>query len=115
MQDIIARFVTAYESGNVEMFESLFTKDVKTNDRTDLVSMKKDYADVFSKTSDRQMFIQDLTWKLDKNHAKGTGNLEAIILTENGDTVSSISGMIKIIAEKINNKVLITHLYHLEH
>lgn len=115
LQDIIVRFVSAYESGNVEMFESLFAKDVRTNDKIGLASLKEDYADVFAKTSDRQMFIQDLNWKLEKNHAKGTGNLEVIILTENGSTVSSISGRIQIIARRIDNKVLITHLYHLEH
>ena len=115
LQDLTTRLITAYESGDIDKFVSLFSDDAKTNDRSDLLGIKKDYSELFSTTTDRQMFIQDLEWSKESAGAKGTGNLEVTILSDNGNTVYSMNGKIQIVAQKTDDKIRITHLYHIEH
>ena len=114
LQDVVTRLVSAYETGDLETFTSLFARDAKTNDRSNLKGIRQDYQDLFSNSNDRQMFIQGMDWKYGDNHAKGSGDLEAIVLSETGESVYSMTGKIQIVAQRIDGKVLITHLYHLE-
>lgn len=115
LQDVVTRFTSAYESGDIKLLTSLFTKDAKTNDRVDLAGIRQDYETLFNTTNDRQMFIRDLQWSFDDNQAKGDGTLKAIIITDSGTPVYSMEGEIQIIARRVDDKVLITHMYHDEH
>jgi len=114
LQDVTTQLVASYETGNLKNFISLFSPDIKTNDRIDLEGVKQDYAQLFSTTSDRQMFIQNLKWTNETIGAKGTGDLEVTILSDEGKTVYSMEGKIQIVAQKIGHQVKITHLYHIE-
>jgi hypothetical protein len=114
LQDLTTQLVTAYETGDITLFISLLSSDVKTNDRIDLEGVRKDYAKLFSGTSDRQMFIQNLKWTDETIGAKGTGDLEVIVLSNGVNTVYSMTGKIQIVAQLIEGKPLITHLYHIE-
>ena len=114
LQDVTTQLVTAYETGNLNQFISLFSSEIKTNDRIDLSGLQQDYAQLFASTSDRQMFIQNLKWTNENIGAKGIGDLEVIILSDEGNTVYSMEGKIQIVAQKIDRKVKITHLYHIE-
>ena len=114
LQDITTQLVTAYETGDIDRFLSLFSKEIKTNDRIDLDGVKQDYSELFRNTTDRQMFIQNLRWTNESIGSKGVGDLEVIILSEEGGTVYSMEGKIQIVAQKIEDKILITHLYHIE-
>jgi len=113
LQDLVTRLVSSYESGDLELFSSLFAPNAKTNDRNDLKSIKSDYKKLFASSNDRQMFIQRLHWTKEKDYAKGRGDLEAMVL-QSGNSVYSMSGKIEIVAKRIDGKVLITRLYHLE-
>lgn len=114
LQDIATQLVTSYETGDLDQFLALFSSEIKTNDRIDLSGVKQDYSQLFASTSDRQMFIQNLKWSKENIGAKGTGDLEVIILSDEGSTVYSMEGKIQIVAQKIDNQVKITHLYHIE-
>jgi len=114
LQDVVTRLIGAYESGDIKGLTGLFAKDAKTNDQNGLPGIEKDYKELFANSNDRQMFIQGLHWLYDKNYAKGNGNLEAIVLTETGDSVYTMRGKIQIVAQRFDDKVLITHLYHIE-
>jgi len=114
LQDVVTRLIGAYESGNIKLLTSLFAKDAKTNDRDGLKGIEDDYTKLFATTSERQMFVQGMEWSQDKNFAKGSGDLEAIIFAENGESVYTMKGKIQIVARRIDDKVLITHLYHIE-
>ena len=114
LQDLVTRMISSYESGNLQTFTSLFANNAKTNDRNDLNSIQKDYKKLFETSSDRQMFIKSLRWKREKDYAQGRGDLEVMVLMNSGESVYSMSGKIEIIAKRIDGKVLITRLYHLE-
>ena len=60
------------------------------------------------------MFIQNLKWNNEKIGAKGTGDLEVVVLSDEGNPVYSMEGKIQIVAQKIDHDVKITHLYHIE-
>lgn len=112
LQDVITRFVGAYESGNIKALDSIFSSNARTNDRNNLREIKSDYKEFFSNTTDRQLYIKDLKWTFNKNLAKGVGNLNALVVATDSDTINSINGEIEIVAKRIKNKVLITHLFH---
>jgi hypothetical protein len=114
LHDIVTRLVNSYESGDLESFSGLFAPNAKTNDRQDLKGIKADYAELFKGSNDRQMFIQGMEWTYDGNYAKGSGDLEAIVLTDGGGSVYSMGGKIQLVAQRIDGKVRITHMYHIE-
>ena len=114
LQDVVTRLIDAYESGDIKGLSALFANNAQTNDQQGLAGIEKDYQELFDSTTDRQMFIQGLQWSHDKNSAKGSGNLEAIVLSEAGGSVYTMTGKIQIVARRIDDKVLITHLYHIE-
>lgn len=114
LQDIVTSLVSSYESGDLDTFSGLFSINAKTNDRQDLKGIKADYEELFKGSNDRQMFIQGMEWTFDGNYAKGTGDLEAIVLTESGGSVYSMGGKIQLVAQRIDGKVRITHMYHIE-
>ena len=114
LQDLVTRMISSYESGDLNTFGSLFAKNAKTNDRNDLENIKKDYKKLFETSNDRQMFIKGMRWKREGDYAQGRGDLEAMILMKSGESVYTMSGKIEIVAKRIDGKVLITRLYHLE-
>jgi hypothetical protein len=114
LQDIVTRLIGAYESGDIKMLASLFAKDAATNDRNGLKNIEEDYNKLFTSTSSRQMFIQGMKWSHGANYAKGSGDLEAIVFAQSDEPVYAMKGKIQIVAKRIDDKVLITHLYHIE-
>ena len=113
LSDITVQFVDAYESGNLKKFAALFAKNAISNKQNDIVGIKEQYAQIFSSTTERQMFIHDLKWSFKKNAAIGKGKLELVVLSNNEPDVLSQKGRVEIVAERQNNKVLIKRFYHL--
>ena len=114
LQDVVTRLIDAYESGDIKGLTRLFANNAQTNDQKGLAGIEKDYKELFASTNDRQMFIKGLQWSYDKNSAKGSGNLQAVVLSEVGGSVYTMTGKIQIVARRIGDKVLITHLHHIE-
>ena len=112
LQDVITRFISAYEAGNLSALDTLFAQNAETNDNRSLSGIKKDYQKLFSTTSERQLFINNLHWSYDKNKATGTGVLSALVVAEGSNKISTLRGEVKITAKKDNNQVLISRLYH---
>jgi len=113
LQDMVTRFISAYEAGDLELLISLFAENAKTNDKNSLDDIVKDYTALFSSTSERQIFIQDLDWSYNNNRAKGNGKINTVVFANNDNKLQQLNGKIQIVAKKIDDKVLITHLYHI--
>lgn len=114
LYDVVNRYTTAYEEGNVKNILSLFSNDARTNTQNTLDGIQKDYHALFLDTSDRQIFIQDLNWSYSKNYVKGIGSIKTILLSSVNSKVKTSSGKIQFIARKLNGEILITHLYSTE-
>ncbi|MFV2055797.1 MAG: hypothetical protein ACC707_04980 [Thiohalomonadales bacterium] len=112
LQDIVSRFISAYESGDITELENIFSENAKTNDQIGLTEIKNDYKILFSHTTDRQLFIQDMKWSIVDNYARGKGILNLLIVAEGTNKIRSQQGIIQITAQKKNNRIFITHLFH---
>jgi len=112
---VVSKFVIAYESGDIQLLTSVLSDDIKTNDKTSLKIIKQDYIDLFAKSSVREMKIEKIQWEFKNDHAKGTGKLSASITVLKNKSINLVKGKIQFVVKRINNKIVITHLYHLEH
>jgi len=111
---VVEKFVKAYDEGDIKALGSLFTENAKTNDQNNLSEIRQDYIDFFSKTTNRQIYIKALNWTINDNLARGVGKLRVVVVSTTNSKAQIVNGTIQIKAKKVNNKVLITHLFHKE-
>lgn len=110
----VNKYTDAYEEGDIKKLISLFSYYVKTNAGNGVANIEKDYSTLFAKTADRQIFIKNMDWAIKDRLATGKGDLEILTIPSEGEEVVSMSGKIEIVAEKINDKLLFTHLYNIK-
>jgi hypothetical protein len=110
----VGRYTDAYEEGDIAKLKSLFSYYVKTNAGYGVGKIEKDYSKLFASTTDRQIFIENIDWSIKDRLAKGKGDIKILTIPTHGIDVVSMSGKIEIGAEKINNKLLFTHLYNIK-
>ena len=91
---VIDKFVKAYNEGDIKTLGSLFATNAKTNDQNNLIEIRRDYLDLFSKTTDRQMHIKALNWTYKAGLAKGRGNLKVIVVTIMNSKAYVVNGTI---------------------
>ncbi len=113
LRDITVQFVGAYEAGNLNKFTSLFANNAVSNKQRGIRGIKRQYAQVFSSTLERQMIIHDLKWSYKKNIAIGKGTLELAVISKDDPNVITRKGRVQLVAEKQNNKVVIKRFYQL--
>ena len=114
LQSLVKKFISAYEGGDIQRLTSLFADNAVTNKRVGLEEIRQDYSELFKSSSDRRVFLKGLSWVYSKNHAKGSGKLDIFVTAVGGDIDHVIKGKVKIIAKRIQDSVVITHLYHSE-
>ena len=113
LQDLVAKFIRVWESGNSKDLTALLSKDAKTNDKTNRDAIVKEYSNIFQATYDREMYISNMQWETSGSFAKGRGFLEAMSFSKEDDDIKNVTGKIQIVAHREGNQVKITHLYHL--
>ena len=113
LDGVVSRFVWAYEGGKIDVLDRLLANNVISNNSSKKADIKKDYIELFATTNDRRLMISDLRWTFGSKHAKGVGTLKAIVQNDKNKT-TTVNGKIQFVAKKINNQVLITHLYHID-
>jgi len=114
LQNLLTQYIGAFESGDIEWIISLFAIDAVTNKRIGMEEIAQDYETLFQVTTNRSIFLKDLSWTYSKNHAKGSGKLNVFVTNKDGEIDHIIGGKIKIIAKRVKNSVVITHFYHSE-
>ena len=112
LQDLVTQYVTAYEMGDVNDLMKLFANATWTSSRTGLVEMKQNYKDLFSTTSDREVFIKNVKWEIKGDKALGTGEL-LLTLHDDDERVETKKGKIRIVAQKSKDLVRFTQMFHI--
>lgn len=109
---VINQYIDGYEKGNVGKILELLSLNAKTSAQSNAKEIGAYLKELFSTTKDRQLFIRNVKWEYEGNIAKGIGDIHTMILpgASAGDIIST-KGKVQIIAKKVNNTVLITHLY----
>jgi hypothetical protein len=115
LNSMISQYVDAYEKGNVNKILELLSFNARINSDRNSIEIQQSLKDRFATTTDRQLFIRNIKWKYENNIAKGIGDIETLTLPKDKSGVIATSGKIQIIAKKLNNTVLMTHLYTSEH
>jgi len=111
LQELIVKFIHAYENGDTASFEKLFYIHAKSNDHENISGIMYDYILLFNSSTERQLFIKSIKWVIHNNLAKGVGELHALVISHN-EQINVIKGKIQFVAEKRNNSLLITQMYH---
>ncbi len=110
---LIFRFIRSYEDGNLFQFMRLFSKNAKTEDRSDRLSIEADYKDLFRKSAARRFILGNLDWKYDNDTAKGNGFFEVKIWPKGGDQFKTFTGEVTIEVLKTEAEgLVITGLFH---
>jgi len=112
LQDLVTQYITAYETGDVNDLLKLFANATWTTSRTGLVEMKQNYQELFSSTSDREVFIKDIKWEIKGDKALGTGDL-LLTLHSGSNKVETKKGKIRIVAQKSKDLVRFTQMFHI--
>lgn len=113
LQDIVTQYVDSYQAGDIRRIMKLFATASWTKDQAGLAELRNDYTDLFDSTSDRQIFINNIDWKLKNNKAMGTGDLVINLQSTLDEDISTKKGKVRIIVEKSGKKPQITHLFHI--
>jgi CheY-like chemotaxis protein len=112
LNTMMRKFVFMYEAGDVEQFVSLFTDNVRTNDRSDKAGLREDYEELFRTTNVRQMILGNVTWELDGQEAHGWGNFEVKVRKYGEEEIKSYKGSLTFYVDKNKGQVRIKRLYH---
>ena len=112
LKKLTTELVNSYEKGNISSFTSLFAANAVSNDEADLNTIKQDYANLFSTTSDRRMIIGDIKWNFSNNTAVGDGQMEVAVKANGANRSQKYTGKIQIVVEKQPDGVQITKLLH---
>ena len=91
----------------------LFASSTWTTDPSGLEELRRDYADLFESTSDRQVFISNIDWSFKNNKAMGTGDLVINLLSKQDHKITKKKGKVRLIVEKNRRKARISHLFQI--
>lgn len=109
LNPLMTAFVTYYEAGDIGGFMDLFSSDASTNDRSTIQGIRKDYEGLFEDTFKRRMKLQNLTWILDGNIARGESNYSVSVQPEEGVNEVFYQGTLWVQIEPRNGLARITH------
>ncbi len=112
LSTLMHRFVSSYETGNLDQFMSLFTEDAQTNERRNRNEIRTDYDDLFQTTDQRQLKLIDFNWEPGNHTVQGWGRFEVKVRKKGRPEVTIYVGGLKFQVEKPGPQLRITHLYH---
>ncbi|MEJ2181144.1 MAG: hypothetical protein P8Y28_12105 [Gammaproteobacteria bacterium] len=112
LQDLVTQYMTAYETGDAEELMHLFANATWTKSRTGLVEMKQNYDNLFTTTSGREIFVNNIKWTFKGKKALGTGELSLTHHTGDNE-VKLQKGKIRIVATKVGDQVRFSQMFHI--
>jgi len=113
LQDLVTRYVDAYESGDIDKLMTLFASASWTTDVAGLTELRQEYNDLFNSTTEREIFVNKINWSMKDGRAVGTGELALTHHSVSEGNVTSSKGKIRFITKRTGKAVLITHLFHI--
>jgi len=89
LQQLLADFSDAFESGNLNKLMGLFASDARTNTQTTRNGIESDYRQLFSTTASRNMTLIAPTWSNEGRFARGVGQYSTNIVPQGGEPTMS--------------------------
>ena len=106
------KLLLPYNRGDIEELMSLFSQEARTNDRSNINDIRRDYTQLFQTTKSREIILSDITWKINANHAVASGLFEVKGQPLNKHETNIYRGKIRIAVTKFEGGLLITQLLH---
>jgi DnaJ-domain-containing protein 1 len=112
IESLLGRFVTSYERGDLESYVALFDDRARTSDKEGKVAIRKDYANLFSSSQNRQISLKNIRWASEGDSARGEGGFALRIRTRDNPEVKTYSGTVRFELVKLENQLLIKGFFH---
>ena len=90
----------------------LFDENAKTNDQKNKTGIKAEYAELFNTTSNRNIKIRNIQWKMNNEKARGDAKFTVTVQPRGSTDRAQIEGKIEILAVKQDRGVFIKQLLH---
>ena len=103
LDELIGRYVRAYERGNLGDIMALFTTDIR-NERS---RIRQDYAALLATHQVRQLQLRGLHWAYQGESASGAGRYQLQLERRNGGEPTQVEGNIRFRVRKQHRQVLI--------
>lgn len=102
LNDLTGKFVGAYETGNIELFMSLFTSDA-LSDGLGVQAIRQDYAELFANTTLREMNLRNMKWQwVDGGVAQGQSEYDVEVQFKGSNDLKLVHGKLWIHAQEWN-------------
>lgn len=82
---LVAQYIAAYDSGNLDKMTRLFTDNVKTDDGIGIAIIKRDYSNLFLNTAERHITVQNLQ-KTTTGEGRGNIRFDASVRVRNSQS-----------------------------
>lgn len=109
---LLGLFLTSYRAGDISGFLQLFSSDVRTNGRSDLDGIRRDYQNFFGETERREFVLSDMHWNLMETAAAGQGKFNVGIRYKGDVDTKNVSGTITFLVERRQGTAVFTEMFH---
>jgi hypothetical protein len=112
VDSLIDSFLATYRAGDITRFLQLFSSDVRTNGRTDLDGIRKDYQSFFAETDIREFSLADMQWNVMDATAAGQGKFNVGIRYRGDADTKNVSGTITFLVERRRGQLVFSEMFH---
>lgn len=113
LKNMLAKFVWAFEAGNIDLFTDLFAVNVHTEDNKERSGLRLEYQNLFSDSDSRHMVFTNAHWKDDdKDSVWGDIDFELWIQQKLDGQTKTFSGAIRLHVKKYGERLVIDEFYH---
>ncbi len=101
-----------YESGDLDGFSALFSKNAVADGMKGVARIRKDYQRLFASTDLRQMRVEDMQWQHDADRTTGQGTFFVSVWRNVGGEPFLQQGTLNIELIRDGDKLFVTSLTH---
>lgn len=112
IDDLLRRFRDSYQTGDVGIFSSIFSSNVKSNDLEGREDLMNEYTRLFDFTDERYIDISQLSWERENNTTQGKGGFKISVREKGANKAIEYSGNIDIVIEGSEKGAKITKIYY---
>jgi curved DNA-binding protein CbpA len=113
MESFLARYTSAYVSGDLEQMMSLFTTRVRTDTGEGIAVIEKDYGNLFHSTDRRRMQIRNVQWdKMNEHEVTMQFHADIQVRSERFQDWQFYAGTMNLLIVDRDNRLLISEIRH---
>lgn len=112
LNGIVSKFEVAYEMGDTNLFDSIFSEDIRSNEVENKTAFKRAYKKLFNMTRTRNISIIDMVWNQSSGEIVGEGAFRISLFERSASDRGIYSGDISVTVTKQNDRLMISKLFY---